>query len=158
MTTTQSYAAAHTNSATHSAMDSPRGANADFGRILEFVEPIPGFPDERDFTLSAIDPDGVLFAMRSLRTPDLRFIVMPPEGFFPGYLPQVSEADVTSLELGPEAELQIMVIVTVSDGIGDATANLLAPIVLDPERGRAIQLILDDSDLPLRAPLLAAAS
>jgi flagellar assembly factor FliW len=139
-------------------MSSTRGATNDFGRNLEFVEPIPGFPDERDFTLSAIDPDGVLFAMRSLRTPALRFIVMPPEGFFPGYLPEVSDADVTALELGPEAELQIMVIVTVSDGIGDATANLLAPIVLDPERGRAIQLILGDSDLPLRAPLLAAAS
>jgi len=51
----------------------------------------------------------------------------------------------------------VLVIVTVTNGIADATANLLAPIVIAAERGTAVQLVLPDADLPLRAPLLKAA-
>lgn len=133
-------------------------ALADSGRIVEFIEPIPGFPDERSFALSKLDPDGLLFAMRSLRTPALRFVVMPPAGFFPDYEPAVSEQDVRPLGDVTDVELQLLVIVSVKDGIGDATANLMAPIVLIPETGAAIQIVLDDARLPLRAPLLARAS
>jgi flagellar assembly factor FliW len=126
--------------------------------VVEFVEPILGFPDERSFTLSALDPDGVLFALRSTRTPQLRFVVMPPAGFFPDYHPLVTEADLAALGPVDDVELQLLVIVTVRDGMADATANLLAPIVLSPERGTAMQLVLDDARLPLHAPLVATAS
>ena len=49
-------------------------------------------------------------------------------------------------------------VVTVTDSIADATANLLAPIVICAEAATAVQLVLPDADLPLRAPLLAPAS
>jgi flagellar assembly factor FliW len=127
-------------------------------RAVEFVEPIPGFPEEREFTLSALDPDGVLFTLRSVRTPQLRFVVMPPAEFFPDYEPAVTETAVSPLGEVADAELQVLVIVSVKDGIADATANLLAPIVLVPESGRAMQVVLDDPQLPLRAPLLPLAS
>jgi flagellar assembly factor FliW len=128
------------------------------GRVVEFVEPLPGFPDERVFSLSSLDPGGLLFTLRSLRTPELRFVVMPPAGFFPNYRPEVTVADVAALGVGEDAELQVLVIVSVRDGIADATANLLAPIVLIPDTGRALQVVLNDPDLPLREPLVALAS
>jgi flagellar assembly factor FliW len=126
--------------------------------ILDFVEPIPGFPEEREFVLAPLDPTGTLFALRSLRTPGLRFIVMPPAVFFPDYHPAVDEGDVSPLALGDSTDLQVLVIVSVQDGIGDATVNLRAPIVLATDTGRAMQLILDDARWPLHAPLVAAAS
>jgi flagellar assembly factor FliW len=52
----------------------------------------------------------------------------------------------------------LLVVVSVQNGIADATANLLAPIVLVPETGRAMQVVLDDPLLPLRSPLLPGAS
>ncbi|UQX87936.1 flagellar assembly protein FliW [Jatrophihabitans telluris] len=127
-------------------------------RLVEFVEPIPGFEDERDFSLAAIDAEGTLFSLRSLRTPQLRFVVMPPAGFFPDYEPAVNESDVAPLGDVADVELQLLVIVSVKDGIADATANLLAPIVMIPENGRAMQVVLDDPRLPLHAPLLPLAS
>ena len=48
----------------------------------------------------------------------------------------------------------MLVVVTVTDSIADATANLLAPIVIAAAAGTAVQLVLPDADLPLRAPLL----
>lgn len=143
-------------------------AGDDPGRqVVEFVEPIPGFPDERTFSLAPLGEDAVLFVLRSLRTPRLRFVVMPPAAFFPDYQPAVDAQDVAALgdlagrvtgDGEPEVELQVLVIVSVTDSITDATANLLAPIVLDPASGRAMQVVLNDARLPLRAPLFAPAS
>jgi flagellar assembly factor FliW len=124
---------------------------------VELVEALAGFPEERLFTLSAIDEHGVLMALRSLRTPSLRFVVVAPGRFFPEYAPQVHESDVRALGVVDDDEVQVLVIVTVRDSIKDATANLLAPIIMVPGRNTAMQVILSDDKLPLRAPLLTPA-
>jgi flagellar assembly factor FliW len=124
---------------------------------ITFATPIPGFPDEHRFTVTALDSQGVLFALRSTRTPDLRFVVAAPGRFFPRYSPVVRAADVADLGVVDGEEVVVLVIVTVTNGIADATANLLAPIVIAADRGTAVQLVLNDVELPLRAPLLQRA-
>jgi flagellar assembly factor FliW len=125
--------------------------------VIEFAEPIAGFPGEHTFSLSALDQQGTLMALRSIRTPDLRFVVVAPGRFFPDYAPVLEAHDVSALEVADNDEVQILVIVTVRDSIRDATANLLAPIVVVPGRNAAMQVILSDDRLPLRAPLVAPA-
>lgn len=124
---------------------------------ITFTAPIPGFPAEREFTVTALDPHGVLYALRSVRTPGLRFVVAAPGRFFPDYKPALLPADVLALGVRDGDEVLVLVIITVTNGINDATANLLAPIIIAAERGTAVQLVLADSDLPLRAPLLSTA-
>jgi flagellar assembly factor FliW len=124
---------------------------------ISFTSPIPGFEDERDFTVSALDGHGVLYALRSTRNPALRFVVAAPGRFFPDYSPSLMPSDVAALGVRDGDEVLVLVIVTVTNGIADATANLLAPIVIAAGRGTAVQLVLPDIDLPLRAPLLRAA-
>lgn len=124
---------------------------------ISFTVPIPGFELERDFILSALDPHGVLYALRSVRNPGLRFVVAAPGRFFPDYRPALQASDVTALGVTDGDEVLVLVIVTVTNGIADATANLLAPIVIAAEHGTAVQLVLPDGDLPLRAPLLRMA-
>ena len=97
----------------------------------------------------------MLYALRSIRSPGLRFVVAAPGRFFPDYSPSLMPADVAALGVHDGDEVLVLVIVTVTNGIADATANLLAPIVIAAGRGTAVQLVLPDSDLPLRAPLLA---
>jgi flagellar assembly factor FliW len=121
-------------------------------RRLRFVEPLPGFNDVDSFTLSAIDPRGLLYTMRSVEDPELRFVLAPPEGFFGDYRPDI--ADTVGDALGTD-EVEVLVMVTVSSGLHDATANLRAPIVVAPSTGRAMQVILEDESLPMRRPLLA---
>lgn len=124
---------------------------------ITFATPIPGFEDERDFTVSALDAHGVLYALRSAKTPGLRFVVAAPGRFFPDYAPLLDASDVSALGVADGDEVLLLVIVTVTNGITDATANLLAPIVIAADRGTAQQLVLADADLPLRAPLLRQA-
>jgi flagellar assembly factor FliW len=126
--------------------------------LITFTAPIPGFPAERDFDVCPLDAHGVLYALRSRQTPGLRFVVAVPARFFPEYRPALMPADVAALGVSDGDEVLVLVVVTVTDSIADATANLLAPIVIAAGTGAAVQLVLADNDLPLRAPLLSSAS
>jgi flagellar assembly factor FliW len=141
-----------------SAAMNPSNVAATVPASLSFREPIPGFPSEREFTVVSLDAGGVLFALRSTSTPELRFIAAAPAAFFPDYVPPIEIDDVSALGVADGAEVVVLVVVTVTDGLADATANLRAPIVIAPEAATAVQLVLEDSELPLRAPLVGPAS
>jgi flagellar assembly factor FliW len=125
---------------------------------VEFAEPIPGFPEDREFSLDTVDEAGVLYALRSTRTPALRFILADPATFFPEYAPTLASADLDCLGVAEDEEVLVLVIVTLTDRLADATANLLAPIVVAPRLGTAVQFVLHDTGLSLRAPLMQRAS
>ncbi|HEY3736867.1 MAG TPA: flagellar assembly protein FliW [Jatrophihabitans sp.] len=120
---------------------------------LEFVEPLPGFPDERQYVLSAIDDEGVLYSLRSVKYPELRFVLTPAVAFFAEYEP----------DLGPLAgvlgsdDADVLLMLTLGQGLADATANLRAPIVVSTSTGLGVQLILEDASLPMHCPILPQA-
>ncbi len=128
--------------------------------VIELVEPVPGFPEHRHFALVQLDDDGVLCALRSLDTPadaagePLRFLVVPPGAFFPDYVAEIGDETVAALGIEDASQVVVLVIVNPGAGLDDATANLLAPVVVNTANRRAVQVILD-ADLPVRAPLLA---
>jgi flagellar assembly factor FliW len=124
--------------------------------IVNFVEPMPGFDDEKSYSLSKIDDQGILHALRSTRDPGLRFVLLSPEHFFDDYRPDLTPVVADALDAGPDGEVQVLLVLTIGEGLADATANMRAPIVLSPASGRAMQVVLDDESLPMRRPLAAA--
>ncbi len=124
---------------------------------VDFVSPILGFDDETSFTLSPLESTGVLWSLTSTRSPELTFVVAPPAPFFPDYVPVVDEQALAALDADGD-DLSVLVIISVAGSIRDATANLLAPVILAPNRHRAMQVVLADDTIPLRAPLRAAAA
>ena len=122
--------------------------------VIEMVEPMPGFPDLRQFTLVRLDETGVLSSLSSVEDPSLRFLVVPPQVFFPDYAPEIDDATATSLGLERAEDALLLVVVNPGDAAGTATANLLAPVLVNVVTRQGGQVVLDD-DLPIRAPLLA---
>jgi flagellar assembly factor FliW len=120
---------------------------------LEFLGPVAGFPDYRRFVLVELGESSLLCALRSLDDPGLRFLVVPPGPFFPDYTPEIDDDWADRLELTSDQDALVLVVVTPGAAAGDATANLLAPVVINVRTRRAAQIVLDDSSLPLRAPL-----
>ncbi|MDP9394645.1 MAG: flagellar assembly protein FliW [Actinomycetota bacterium] len=120
---------------------------------LELVEPMPGFPGARHFHLVELAAGGTLYALRSVEDPALRFLVVPPTFFFPDYAPEIDDADAARLGLDSADDAVVLLVVTPGDTPADATANLLAPVVVNTATRRAAQVVLADSSLPLRAPL-----
>jgi flagellar assembly factor FliW len=123
--------------------------------VLEFVAPMPGFPEQRRYVLVRLEDAGVLYSLTSIEVPDLRFLVVPPAPFFPGYAVDVDDDVLVALGL-PEAEdLLVLLVITAGDTLADTTANLMAPIIVNQRTHCAVQLVLGNSGLPVRAPLLA---
>ena len=55
-----------------------------------------------------------------------------------------------------EDDLLTLVVVTLGSSAADATANLMAPVLVNHRTRKAAQVVLDDLDLPIKAPLAAA--
>ena len=115
---------------------------------------LPGFPSVERFALVEV-PHSPLFVLRSLDVPDLEFVVAPPAPFFPDYAPVIDDATVAGLGITSAEDAMVLLVVNPGDEAGTATANLLAPVVINLATRQGGQVVLDE-DLPIRAPLLAA--
>lgn len=124
--------------------------------VIEFVAPLPGFADQHRFALVQLDDDGVLCALRSLDDPELRFLVIPPQAFFPDYAPEVDEEAVADLEIGTVDDVLVLLIINAGESLDTTTANLAAPLLVNLVSRRAKQVILDDPTFSVAVPLLAA--
>jgi flagellar assembly factor FliW len=124
--------------------------------VIDFVAPMPGFPDDRRFVLVRLEDTGMLYALTSVDSAGLRFLVVPPAQFFPDYAPEIDDDALAALGAGDETDLLVLLVVTAGDGVEDATVNLMAPIVLDQRSRRAVQLILSRSGLSVRQKLVVA--
>ncbi len=124
---------------------------------IEMIDPMPGFPGARRFALVDLAPGGALSALRSLDDPELRFLVVPPALYFPDYAPEIDDETAQRLQLTTAEDALVLLVVTPGETPADATANLLAPVVVNHRTQRAAQVVLTDSSLALRAPLRRAA-
>ena len=122
--------------------------------VLTMVGPMLGFPEHLRFGLARLDDDGAVCDLRSLDDPELRFVVVPPGLFFPDYAPEITDATARQLRAETADDLVALVVVTLGEGLSDATANLLAPVLVNPDKRLAAQVVLDDASLPLRTPLV----
>jgi flagellar assembly factor FliW len=124
---------------------------------IDFVTPMPGFPEHTRFVLVRLDEDGMLYALTSIHDPALRFLVVPPVLFFPEYAPEVPEDAMELLDVTEAGQVLVLLVIAAGDTAADTTANLLAPILVNHGNRRAIQVVLTGSDLPVRASLMASA-
>lgn len=125
--------------------------------VIDFVAPMPGFPDDRRFVLVRLEDTGMLYALTSVDSAGLRFLVVPPAQFFPDYAPEIDDDALAALGASDASDLLVLLVVTAGDGVQDATVNLMAPIVLDQRSRRAVQLVLGRSGLSVRQKLVAVA-
>jgi flagellar assembly factor FliW len=123
-------------------------------QVLQLAEPLPGFPEHRDYVLVPADPGGHLFWLQSVAPAGPRFLAVSAASFFPEYEPVLPGAACDELELADAAEASLFCLVTVPDGdVAAATANLRAPLVVNPVTRRARQLVLTDGVHAIRAPM-----
>ncbi|QGQ21133.1 flagellar assembly protein FliW [Cellulomonas sp. JZ18] len=135
-----------------STPDGPRDVPA----VLRLVAELPGLPGHDEFSLEPLDDEGVLFALRS--APEgaraVRLFVVAPHVFFADYAPELEDDVLRTLDPDDDAADPVLLAVVhpADDDRARHSANLLAPVVVEPRHGRARQVVLD-ADLPLRAPL-----
>lgn len=133
----------------------PDGSGAEPVPVIELVHPMPGFPGDARFALVQLDDDGMLHGFRSLDHEGLEFIVVPPTAFYPDYAPEIADEVVADLGIDRVEDVLVLLVVRAGASLADTTVNLRAPLLVNVANRRASQVILDDQDLSLNAPLVA---
>lgn len=115
----------------------------DENKIITFTTPFLGFPTDRFFVLLPHNPKSPFFWLQSVDTPTLAFVVIQPNMITTDYAPNIGAAIYQELQSSSE-KLDIMVVLTIPPGKPqEMTANLLGPVVINPEKRLAKQVILD---------------
>ena len=120
-------------------------------KILRFPQSIPGFTATQ-FTLLTIEEHHPFRWLQSVDAPSLAFVILDPLPYFKDYKPVVSNMDLTFLEMTAQSEALLFVICVIKDG-PSITANLLAPVLINPKNNLGKQVILLNQDYPIRQPL-----
>jgi flagellar assembly factor FliW len=125
-------------------------------RILHFGDGLPGFAHARNFTMVEVEGAKDFFWLQSLDDSSLAFLAAVPWPFFPDYEPEVPEADQEALGLEQAEDAMVLCLLTVHREQETVTANLLGPVIVNQRTRLGRQVVLADSNWPVRAPLAAA--
>ena len=120
------------------------------GIAVDFVAPMPGLRPHTSFSLAPIAGADGLSALRATDA-DVRLFLLDPVFNDYDYAPPVSAGMRSDLGVGEGDDVRILIVANPSDD--GVYVNLRAPIVLDPASGRALQIILDDEEYPIRVRL-----
>lgn len=127
--------------------------DVDDAQVVNLTEPMPGFPALKRFVLLDPDPGSPFKWFQSLDDGNVCFLIADPREFFPDYRVEISGTRLSDLNLAEEQDAVVAVVLTAGEDLRRTTANLLAPLIFNAEKGLARQVILDGSGHPVRARL-----
>lgn len=121
--------------------------------VISFPNGLPGFPAEKRFALLQQDADNPFAFLQSIVTPQLTFVIVEPFAFFKDYNFKLPDDFVQELKLSDNNPPRIYNIVTIRTDFENATANLLAPIIVNWHAKTAQQFILEKTEYTTRHKL-----
>ena len=122
--------------------------------VVTFSEGLVGLPFARHFTFEASDEIAPFMRMRCQDPHEISFLVVDPRLVVSDYRPAWGDDVRDVLELEEAAAALVLVVATISPRIEECTANLLAPLVINPKRLRGRQIVLDIEAHSARHPLV----
>jgi len=125
---------------------------------LSFPAGLPGFEDYTAFALIEDEYYAPFGWLQALDDPYISFLVVPPHAVAPDYTLELDEDECESLRLDEGVAPRLYCIVTVPQDVHDLTANLKAPVVINPARRRGKQVIRTDERYSMRQPVLQGAA
>jgi flagellar assembly factor FliW len=134
------------------------------GSEIEFPAGLPAFEERRKFVLIQLPKTHPLLFLQSLEDPDVCFPVLRALAVDPHYRLRLAKEDLRRLDLPtsrqPRVGEDIECLAVVALRKDGATANLLAPVIVNLRKMQAVQAVGGDSyslQHPLRPPDKAGA-
>ncbi len=121
--------------------------------IVHFHDGILGFEDVHEYLLYHEDGSNVIWSLQAANSEIPSFIVVDPFTVFPGYNPELSSHELNYFGETDVTDLCFLVIAVIKPELSDSVVNLKAPIVIDINTKEAKQVILEDSEYPIRYKL-----
>ncbi len=124
---------------------------------IEFPAGLPGFEQRRRFVLIERANAAPVLFLQSLEAPELCLPAAPVRSIDPQYELALTEDDLRLLGPGAGEDLIALAILWAPKE-GPLTANLLAPVVIDPRSRRAVQAVRMDRRYSHRHPIAKEAA
>jgi len=125
--------------------------------LIVFPCGLPGFEERHRFLALSLPRREPLVFLQSVDDPSLCFLTLPVLAVEPAYRLEVSRQDLAVVGLAPASPPRIgedvLCLAMVSIRETGATANLLAPVVVNLRNLRAVQAVAPDSRYSHRKPL-----
>lgn len=119
--------------------------------IIQFPRGIPGFENLRRFIVIPVEGAENLHWLQAVDAPTVALLVIDPFRYFKGYSCDIPENDIEELDIKEQKEILLLTTVTIPRANpAEATANLVAPIVINTKINRAKQIILNNSPYTTR--------
>jgi flagellar assembly factor FliW len=131
--------------------------------VFHFPQGLPAFEEQKAFVLIETPERAPLVFLQSLTRPSLCFVTFPILLVDKSYRLAIAPEDLEELGLDPErrpvlgAEIIALALVTLQGELL-ATANLMAPVVLNVKNRRGLQAIRRDSIYSHEHPLASQAA
>lgn len=126
-------------------------------RIITFESGLPGFPDERRYALVNDHLKSPFYCLQSVDNPALSFVVAEPTALVPDYRPKNGVSTLQDLRAGSVEDLQVLVTLTIPIGRPrEMTANLMSPLLINPEQGLGKQVVIDKPHYSHQHPVILA--
>jgi flagellar assembly factor FliW len=126
--------------------------------VFDFPLGLPSFENEKRFVPIELPEHAPLLFLQSLEQTELCFLAFPILVVDSAYRLTVSPEDLAALELDTQrqpllaSEVLVLALVSLHDGFS-ATANLMAPIVVNLRTRRALQAIREDTAYSHQHPI-----
>lgn len=121
--------------------------------IIHFSNGLPGFINEKQFTLMELPGNPVFKILQSMSTPTLAFIVTDPYHFYQDYTFELDDIILESLNITSEKDVTVLTIITLTKPFEDSTINLKAPVVINVKTKQGKQYILNDDNYITKASI-----
>ncbi|MFC4768252.1 flagellar assembly protein FliW [Effusibacillus consociatus] len=113
---------------------------------------LPGLESMVECTLSKVDEEGPFYILRENKR-DISIVLTDPRGLIEDYHIELPKKELEDIELDVEDDAIVLLVTIIGDTPNDFKVNLMAPVIINHQKGLGKQIVLADVDYPTRYPL-----
>jgi flagellar assembly factor FliW len=121
--------------------------------VYEFSKGIYGFPEKKKFIWLKLKETEPFKWLQSIEAGNWAFLLIDPFLFYPDYDPQVSKKELGDIKLISLKRSEIYAIASLSPHTKEARANLVAPLIINPDKNLGKQVVLKGSNYRIHHPI-----
>ena len=112
--------------------------------IIKFNDGVLGFENNRNYVVLNLFDNDSFVCLQSTTNSSTAFILVKPWDFFDDYEVNIPNEDLEEIDIKNEGELVLYNIVSIPNDLKEATANLLAPVVININKREGKQYVLKE--------------
>jgi len=117
--------------------------------IIFFEEGIPAFENLKKFVIVKED-QSPFYWLQSVEDKDIAFVIINPFEIKPDYEFDLPDEIVNKLEITSAEDVAVFCIVVIPEDVKQTRVNLKAPVIINVNKRKGMQYLLDDERYPLR--------